>query len=81
MRSLFKGSLKTSLLAALDGSSVDIGITNLATQCGVTRKAVYEAMDDLSFSGLISKDSHTLKSTFRLLGGAKRIVVERMQVL
>jgi len=58
VRSLFKGALKTSLLAVLSAQSTQPGITSLATQCGATRKAVYEALADLSFSGLIPNLPH-----------------------
>jgi hypothetical protein len=56
--SLFKGSLKASLLSAIAAKPGEFGITSLATQCGVTRKAVYEAVDDLIFSELVSKDKN-----------------------
>ena len=51
MRSLFKGSLKTSLLSALEALDPSAAtVTALSRQCAVTRKAVYEALNDLQFS-------------------------------
>lgn len=55
MRSLFKGSLKTSLLSALETlapAAAPATVTTLARHCAVTRKAVYEALADLQFSGM-----------------------------
>lgn len=53
-RALFKGSLKTSILAALDATgALPVGPTTLARNCGVTRKAVYDALDDLRFAGML----------------------------
>ncbi len=53
-RALFKGSLKTSILAALDAAgALPVGPTTLARNCGVTRKAVYDALDDLRFAGMV----------------------------
>jgi hypothetical protein len=58
--SLFKGALKTSLLAALGRPGAKISVTRLARECGVTRKAVYEAMDDLAFSGVMALPSTSI---------------------
>jgi hypothetical protein len=53
-RALFKGSVKTSILAALDAAgALTVGPTTLARNCGVTRKAVYDALDDLRFAGMV----------------------------
>jgi len=53
-RALFKGSLKTSILAALDAAgALPVGPTTLSRNCGVTRKAVYDALDDLRFAGMV----------------------------
>jgi hypothetical protein len=53
-RALFKGSLKTSLLASITAARASqISATDLARQCGVTRKAVYDALEDLRFAGLL----------------------------
>lgn len=54
-RSLFKGSLKTSLLSALETltpSAAPATVTTLARRCAVTRKAVYEALADLQLSDM-----------------------------
>jgi DNA-binding GntR family transcriptional regulator len=50
-------ALKTSLLGALmAGEGSPLVIARLADECGVTRRAVYEALGDLNFSGLIRPD-------------------------
>jgi len=55
-RALFKGSLKTSILAALDAAeATPVGPTALALECGVTRKAVYDALQDLRFAGALPR--------------------------
>lgn len=61
IRSFFKGALKTSLLSAMDArEGGKLSITGLARECGVTRKAVYDAMEDLQFSKLAA--CHAAKS-------------------
>ena len=63
-RSLFKGSLKTSLLSALETLDPSAAtVTALSRQCHVTRKAVYEALDDLQFSGMHYTASHNEQPT------------------
>ena len=62
-RSFSKGSLKTSVLSALETltpPAVPATVTTLARQCAVTRKAVYEALADMQFSGM-PKGAGTLR--------------------
>lgn len=51
-RALFKGTLKTSLLAIFHAGG-DTSTSGLARACGVTRKAVYDALADLRFCQLV----------------------------
>jgi hypothetical protein len=62
-RSLFKGALKTSLLASLGPHGSASSMTQLARECGVTRKAVYDAMEDLTFAGLTAQPRLTGPTT------------------
>ncbi len=50
-----QSALKTSLLSALHAAGRrECGISELAEECGVTRKALYDALEDLRFAGLLS---------------------------
>lgn len=63
-RAMFKGSLKTSLLAAMRASGAPpTSPTELAHQCGVTRKAVYDAIEDLKFVALLPQNAAPIKVT------------------
>jgi biotin operon repressor len=69
LRAIFKGNLKASVMACLlDAPDAGESEAELARRCGVTRKAMSKALDDLQLCGLIDRQPAGRRTTIRASG-------------